>query len=89
MVSKSYGINKLMYRVVEREKDCIQLQVHHTNNSMREEMRRNLGNPRHFWESRQDYRDHTWAAKKRLAEVIDDYPTCFENGRVEIIFVRK
>jgi hypothetical protein len=60
--------------------------VRHDNQEVRKYIGRHSDDPRYFWERRDDYAKNNLAAKRHLADVIEDFPARFEKGQAEIVF---
>ena len=77
-----YGGNKPSYGVLEIQDGWIELRVYHTNQGVRQVLRRCGNNPRELL-------GRKWAgsikAKHWMGEVIKDYRSCFEQNHVRII----
>lgn len=86
MIVKDYGVKKLMYRATLYDDGRFQLQVHHANKPVREYIGQHSDDPRYFWERRADYAKNNLAAKRHLAEVMEDFPSQFEEGQAAIVF---
>ena len=86
MATRTYGKRTRSYEVIERENGWIDLLVYHKNKDMRETLKRHKSEPQYFYERRKQYRLNNLTAKKWLAQVIDDYCTCFKKGRVKFVF---
>jgi len=47
---------------------------------------RHSDDPRYFWKRRKAYAKNNLAAKRHLADVMEDFSSPFEDGQAEIVF---
>jgi hypothetical protein len=82
---KVFGGHVDMYKTKVKENGILEVQVGHQNKKVRKMIEDHMDDPGYFYERLESYVEHQQAAKKWLAEVIQEYPGYFKDGRVEFV----
>ena len=87
VVEKKYGVDKDLYIPVLMEDGYLEVQVLHNNKSVRNLIEKHKDDPQYFLDNLDKYIDHQQRARKWLAEIVMDYRSNFEEGRVTFVMI--
>lgn len=86
-VIEDFGGNKVMYRTILREEGILEVQVRHENSNVRKLIANHIAEPEYFYDHLDNFVDHRQMARRSLAEVVKEYPTYFEENKVNFVMV--
>ena len=81
-----FGINKLSYRVLPLKEGWINVEVHHDNRSMRQEIKRRRDEPEWFLKLLIEDQEGS-RARQHLRRVVKTYERHFTEGHVNFVLV--
>ena len=87
VVGKKYGVDKDQYKPVLMEDGYLEVEVLHNNKSVRNLIEKHKDDPQYFLDNLDKYIDHQQRARKWLAEIVMDYRSYFEEGRVTFVMI--
>jgi hypothetical protein len=85
MKQNIYGGNKPSYGVIDKQDGSIELRVYHDNKEVRAKLHKHINHPSELLEHYGAYSGSSIRAKRRLAEVMRDYGSCFGQNHVQIV----
>jgi len=87
VVEKKYGVDKNLYKPVLMEDGHLEIQVLHKNKEVRNFIENHMDDPEYFLDNLDIYKVSKQTARKWLAEIVMDYRSYFEEGRVTFVMI--
>jgi len=87
VVEKKYGVDKDLYIPVLMEDGYLEVQVLHKNKEVRNLIENHMDDPEFFLDNLDVYKVSKRTARKWLAEIVMDYRSNFEEGRVTFVMI--
>jgi len=87
VIGKRYGVDKDLYKPVLKGDGHLEVQVLHTNKSVRKLIENHRDDPQYFLDNLDKYEDNPQQARKWLADIVIDFRSYFEENKVSFVMI--